>query len=203
MSKIMFSQNCGLQQAVFDGRKTMTRRVVQKATVRKAISDSVALNLPIQSCMMLYCPHHIDDILPIAQSYSDVYFSLPLAGIDDEYLQMEYAHKYWTHRGWSNKMFVASSAMPYAIKLTSVAVESLQAISTQDILREGVEKIDVCAKVESPVYTFDGCVSPYINARDAFRDLFIRVSGLNAWASNPWVYVYGFELIKNPSFSVL
>jgi len=79
------------------------------------------------------------------------------------------------------------------LRITSVDVERLQAITDAGALREGVT-------VPEPwwsVMTRDGRMHP----RETTRDVFARLwDSLNAargysWVSSPWVWVIGFEMV--------
>ena len=95
------------------------------------------------------------------------------------------------NKGWHNKMFVRADLMPHRIRITNVRVERLQDISDEDCLKEGI--------VEKPFGTapaywvLDVCFS---NIRHAFRNLIDKICGPCTWASNPWVFVYEFELVN-------
>lgn len=101
--------------------------------------------------------------------------------------------------GWTNKMFVRADLMPHAIKITNIRVERLQDISDEDCLAEGIEKMIVGC--EYYCYSF---LSPNPNKiwedfkspRQAYATLIDKVNGKGTWASNPYVFVYDFELVK-------
>lgn len=101
--------------------------------------------------------------------------------------------------GWTNKMFVRPELMPHAIKITNIRIEKLQDISDEDCLAEGIEKMIVGC--EYYCYSF---LSPNPNKiwedfkspRQAYATLIDKVNGKGTWASNPYVFVYDFELVK-------
>lgn len=107
MQKIMFNDRYGLAQAVLEGCKTMTRRVI--GSYYNEILD-----------MSRYAK---GEVIAIAQPYKDV---PPYKGHPG----------YSNHRdlsvGWENKMFVKANLMPYFIKITNIRVERLQDISDED-----------------------------------------------------------------------
>jgi hypothetical protein len=84
--------------------------------------------------------------------------------------------------------------MPHRIRITGVKVERLQDISEEDCLREGL----LAGKQEPKMYGFKlpkGTVLSFMNPHDAFAALIDRICGRGTWQSNPWVYVYTFELV--------
>ena len=98
--------------------------------------------------------------------------------------------------GVHNKMFVKAEYMPHQIRITNVRVERLQDISDEDCLREGI--LEDCPNVQYSFPTEIGYCGqyPFNTPREAFAALIDKVSGKGTWASNPWVFVYEFELVK-------
>lgn len=101
--------------------------------------------------------------------------------------------------GWTNKMFVRPELMPHTIKITNIRIERLQDINDEDCLAEGIEKMIVGC--EYYCYSF---LSPNPNKiwedfkspRQAFAALIDKINGKGTWESNPYVFVYDFELVK-------
>lgn len=217
----MFNDKYGLTQAVLDGRKTMTRRIVNTFDIpideMRVSSDGTCkykdpLNGFWYDCEKQSQPKFfLFEEIAIAQNYKDAgwdantlqeaYVKTPTIFPDlDEYEKMsgiiDLPFKY--HKGWNNKMFVKADLMPHAIEITDIKVERLQDISEEDCLKEGIETW------ESPYY-LEPCyrlpivgdkVISYIKPREAFAFLINKVSGKGTWQSNPWVYAYEFKLVK-------
>lgn len=100
--------------------------------------------------------------------------------------------------GWNNKMFVKSYACKHHIKITNVKVERLQDISDEDCLKEGIYK-GQCGSAYThfmDAYYYKGDIQPYCTPRSAFAALIDKVSGKGTWESNPYVWVYEFELFN-------
>ena len=96
-------------------------------------------------------------------------------------------------------MFVRADLMPHHIRITNVRVERLQDISDEDCIKEGV--------IESVVMGTNGSLSEYFvegpkhicygkTPREAYAVLIDLISGKGTWLSNPFVFVYDFELVK-------
>lgn len=208
MKKIMFNDRYGLTQAVLDGRKTQTRRLVPKNIVEgyhdlqimdkeweeKGLTTS-GFNSFEEFCLyemrfQNQC-YKIGEEVAIAQSYSSI--------IDDDDLDWigDAVKKF--HAGWNNKMFVKAVYMPHRIKITNVRVERLQDISEEDCLKEGVE-------YEPSVrgYVVEGmCLSRakrmlkvFTTTKAAFAALIDKINGKGTWNENPYVFVYDFEIIR-------
>lgn len=214
MKKIMFNDKYGLTQAVLDGRKTMTRRIVCTKDVRLPVHMSYDIKtrqlLLYDACLSLIerSRYAFDEVVAIAQSYKDInelgiVQTKPTQG--DEYIwfgndggqECVWAEN---HAGWKNKMFVKAELMPHHIKIKSIRVERLQDISNEDCLREGVrlwEDVDPEYKLNplGKLYEIAGRWDGYKSPREAFAALISYVSDEGTWESNPLVWVYEFELV--------
>ncbi len=211
MKKIMFNDRYGLTQAVLEGRKTMTRRVIKcpdKCNGKEAYGYVVyrnAQNRDIWEVSVVDADEYtigyitpkyqIGEVVAVAESYeairnerykdycNDIYNPFGAKGPDLE-----------SEPGWTNKMFVRADLMPYRIKITNIKVERLQDISHEDCLKEGILYQDgyFCGyKVSAPNMAFGA-----MTAQQAFAALIDKVSGEGTWDSNPYVFVYEFELMK-------
>ena len=199
MRKILFNDKLGLTQAVLEGRKTMTRRMVCTKDVRLPVHLSYDIKtrqlLLYDACLSLVerSRYAFDEVVAIAQAYKDIYekrgFDMhdPFTFVGDS-------------AGWTNKMFVKADLMPHHIKITNIRVEHLQDISDEDCLREGVRlwedadpeyKLNPLGKLYEIAGRWDGYKAP----REAFAALIGYVSGEGTWDSNPLVWVYEFELV--------
>ncbi|MBQ9143701.1 MAG: hypothetical protein IJX60_02000 [Paludibacteraceae bacterium] len=198
MKKIMFNDKYGLTQAVLDGSKTMTRRIIHAENIPDDPEYGYAPN--IDACcvfneddVVAKSQYNLCEVVAIAQAYKDIYekrgFDMhdPFTFVGDS-------------AGWTNKMFVKADLMPHHIKITNICVERLQEISDEDCLREGVRlwedadpeyKLNPLGKLYEIAGRWDGYKSP----REAFAALIDKVSGRGTWDSNPLVWVYKFELV--------
>lgn len=185
MKKIMFNDRYGLTQAVLEGRKTMTRRIIPVDETRGGLVPISFWNgkwvgahgRPLKSQ-----PYKIGEVVAVAQAYKDT-FGNP------DFL---FGHK----PGWSNKMFVSADLMPHQIRITNVRIERLQDISDEDCFREGIYwDYGDYPYMATKMYKFNE-KEEYVHPKGAFAALIDKVSGKGTWSSNPWVFVYAFELVK-------
>lgn len=202
MKKIMFNDKYGLTKAVLEGRKTMTRRIVPEKVLEAYYDYDDFVNavaprdIPYtreweEGFFLRYARYEVGEVVAVAQSYNDIVSSEMYA---DEVL-VEEMHLN-DEPGWNNKMFVRADLMPHQIRITKVRVERLQDISEEDCLREGVcRKIDA-HKNPTRFCGFKGTQKLWSSPREAFAALIDKVSGRGTWDSNPWVFVYEFELVK-------
>lgn len=215
MTKIMFNNKYGLTQAVLDGRKTMTRRIIKCPrtfrgewvagfNIHRRHSDKKIVDWP---CMYdtderefdmgeILPKYELGEVVAVAQSYMDV-DRFHRKGKNAAYLEYldSILPELKLHPGWKNKMFVRADLMPHHIRITDIKIERLQNISDEDCFKEGIFKWDAGQK-DIPFYSFHNADIPdYNDSRDAFAELIDKVSGKGTWASNPYVFVYEFELI--------
>ena len=209
MKKIMFNDKFCLTQAVLDGTKTMTRRSVPQSLldeydtwyedfIYKPIGEENYLSL--EEYVLKRTTYKVGEVVAIAQPYKDIIECLPM--YSDAIINVDGSINREYKAGWTNKMFVKGEMMPHHIKITDVKVESLQDISDEDILREGIRKESFaggCMFCYSKAYARNGnrLVEPIYNStpRRAFASLMYKIIGGRTWESNPWVVAYSFELV--------
>ena len=213
--KIMFNDRFHLTQAVLEGTKTMTRRLLT-LTLDKDVDGKLIRVYPSKvyfdngkwlfdfegRTYLLpkenYPRYNIGEVVAIAQSYHNLNKSGYTA---PEWLD----HVCESSAGYENKMFVRADLMPHHIRITNIKVERLQDISDDDIMREGVEKASCGYYVnglkvkdwgkEAHRETECGCMKLFPTPRDAFAAFIDKVCGKVTWKRNPWVVVHGFELV--------
>lgn len=197
MQKIMFNDRYGLTQAVIEGRKTMTRRLIpdeffgltwdtrgNTLVYENEYGDFIDVRLS------KYTRYKVGEIVAVAQRYQDIFdYSNcvnPYAWEDDD-----------KPSGWTNKMFTKAELMPHQIRITGIRCELLQDITDEDCMKEGIREDPF--PIENPYYFGDAKEGGLVHLgtpREAFASLIDRVSGKGTWERNPWVVVYEFELIK-------
>lgn len=199
MKKIMFNDKYGLTQAVLDGRKTHTRRVVMPEFLEGILGKSFSFTEEGKSELLRLSKYKIGEEIAIAQSYRTLANE---KGKEGEFLFKKYYPKFglWSNRpGWNNKMFVEAGLMLHRIKITNIRVERLQDITDEDCVKEGVMHYDdvfgTGYMIADP-YNNNYRRHCYTTPRKAFAGLIDKTCGKGTWESNPWVFVYEFELIK-------
>ena len=210
MKKIMFNDRYGLTQAVLEGKKTMTRRLMTMTLHKKngkdmtpvvpddmfIASDGTAHFQVGRNGYMVPKKNqpafHVGEEIAIAQSYH----TLNKSGfIAPEWCE----HTCEDSAGYENKMFVKADMMPHRIIIRKVDVQRLQSISDEDCMKEGIMEGEFMNTWDRFYFDEWGDVANHITfkrPRDAYRDLIDRISGKGTWQRNPWVYVYTFELLK-------
>lgn len=203
MRKFMFNDRCGLTASVIRKAKWKTRRsasrVVRQWAVAEVLTDCLGnptqRELTLKEFALKVCPIKVGETIAVAQSYKDI--------IECEWLPTEKENEVIrmveeNHPGCTNKMFVKPELMARYIKITGIDFEHLQDISDEDCLAEGIyERHDVINSNMENVkcFTFPNTPHIYATPRDAFAALIDKVSGKGTWDSNPYVYVFTFELV--------
>ena len=214
MKKIMFNDKYSLTQAVLDGRKTMTRRIIKCPrtfkgewaagfNIHRRHSDKKIVGYP---CMYdaderefdmgeIFPKYKVGEVLSIAQSYESLGMNPEIALNDRDGIGFYTKTKFAP--GWKNKMFVRADLMPHHIRITNIKVERLQGISDEDCLKEGVYEDSGDDEFPPSIfYEFEGNKDDgFDTPREAFAALIDKVSGKGGFQSNPYVFVYEFELV--------
>lgn len=196
--KIMFSDRYGLTEAVLQGRKTMTRRVISNHFPTEGVEyigkdkrgDFLFKIGDNYIPEKIIPPYKVGEVVAIAQSYRDAGYTQEwvVRNINPNAKPTDPFEKIYP--GWTNKMFVKAEFMPNFIRFTDLKVERLQDISDEDCLKEGVQQW-----TDFTYYVY-GTDEDFIEPREAFAHLMDKVSGRGTWDSNPYVYAYTFELVK-------
>ena len=218
--KIMFNDKYSLTQAVLDGRKTMTRRIIKCPrtfkgewvagfNIHRRHSDKKIVGWP---CMYdaderefdmgeIFPKYKVGEVVAIAQSY----LNLSLAEVS-QWKSNGNKTTINSLAGWTNKLFTKAELMPHHIRITNIKIQRLQEISNEDCLKEGIIKtIHKSADGEWGRYywhhgvTSSNCpygqYKEYSSPLEAFASLIDCVSGKGTFKSNPYVFAYEFELI--------
>lgn len=166
----MFNDKYLLTQAVLEGTKTQTRRILKSPSPYKNtdiafpvgwINEDEPEKDPLYGS---FCwvnkdnpqeytdwvkPQFIEgEVVAVAQSYESVSEGgCPVDSRYDLFRKEDWDEdkrqcgKLKTHKGWNNKMFVKAGLMPHQIRITDVRVERLQDISDEDCIKEGIQKM--------------------------------------------------------------
>ena len=181
MKKIMFNDKYGLTQAVLEGRKTQTRR-----TFLKPGEETLLDGITPEYLISVRSRYKVGETVAIAQSYADI---TPQVDWVKCMIRKE-------KLGWNNKMFVRAEDMPHHIRITKIRIERLQDIKSEDCLKEGLWRAGDVG-LGGTTYWYHGLAnSSFRTPQEAYASLIDRISGKGTWASNPYVFVYDFELIN-------
>ena len=220
MKKIMFNDRYGLTQAVLEGKKTMTRRIIPdieidwvrrgRVTLPVGGFENDVLFMNVRSILpdagisdysapAKYQPRYErGEELAVAQCYKDIDYRGIVAYEDASDIQPGMVRPIPAQEsaGWTNKMFVRADLMEEIIRITDIQLQRLNNITDEDCLKEGVEKWIDCYIVSGIMENQGKNNVCFDTPREAFAALIDRISGKSTWQRNPWVYVYTFELLR-------
>lgn len=212
MKKIMFNDKYGLTKAVFEGRKTQTRRILNPTMLFQRLNTYEGWGKENIADWKLSCkdrlytakgeglkrmldyalahsPYKIGEKVAIAQKYTDLasneefYRLCSIHGIPLESIKYE--------KGCKNKLFVKAELMPYHIHIKNVKIERLQDISEEDCLKEGI--VDFESRInKAHFYSITDESATYGTAKKPYAMLIDKLLGKGTWESNPYVFVYDF-----------
>ena len=185
MKPILFSTE--QVQAILEGRKTMTRRVI------KNIPEGIHSNgMFLDGATEIKCPYQPGDILWVRETWYYEEHMHELTAGDPDLPSGRYKHRYIYKasdpdypvdvgvgdKGWRPSIFMPKEAARIFLEVTNVRVERLQEITEEDARAEGV---------------FPAEAHPHQH-RDAFADLWdsINLKRGFGWETNPWVWVISF-----------
>ena len=185
----MFNDRYGLTNAVIEGRKTMTRRLIPDEffgltwdTRGNTLVYENEYGDFIDVRHSKYTRYKLGEVVAVSQCYNDVV---------QKFTDLAFVP------GSTNKMFVRADLMPHQIRIIGIRCERLRDISDEECIKEGVYAGSQA--LEYPYYFIDTkqfLICDYKSPREAFAALIDKVSGRGTWDRNPWVVVYEFELVK-------
>lgn len=186
-------------KAILDGRKTQTRRLVNKDIVN-------GFDLERDGSIYMYvdqatgdsympeeiCPYQIGDILWVRETWakiSDWTIVDPEVGLPDGYIYKADWGCGVEHPRWKPSIHMPREAARIFLEVTEVRVERLQEISGRDVLAEGAD---------------NGKSNPAMGERwenmqrMAFQELWDSIYSKRGfgWEQNPWVWVISFKRVE-------
>ena len=213
MKKIMFNDKFGLTEAVLNGKKTMTRRIIKCPktfrgepvagfNIHRRITDKKIVGYP---CMYdenereiemgeILPKYRIGEIVAVAQCYHSFY--------NDECDPRMFP----SGAGWLNKMFVKPDLMPHQIQITDIRIQKLRDISDEDVIKEGFSLEPINDNNGSYAFHHE-YVLTYLDkrglskqirdmsAKEAYSLLIDKIYPNLLWG-NPYVFIYEFKLVK-------
>lgn len=203
---ILFS--APMVQAILDGRKTQTRRIVRiPEIVRSEGLDNGLTTIewldkhesgpgfyawmteyPDEGSASVKCPYGIPgDRLWVREAFGFtlrnrkpyVYYKID----PDNLIPVGTIHPYKEFKGYPS-IHMAKWLCRITLEITEVRVQRLQEISEED------------AKAEGCRLTISFHLSRSFTAREQFRELWESINGAGSWAANPWVWCVSFKKVE-------
>lgn len=199
MKPIIFSTP--MVQAILDGKKTQTRRVIKPQPIwdngfwkwaGAAWSDNIKRVTPVPyHSMYNNAPYRPGDVLWVRETwceYGNIHnphmgYWYKASGIEQPYMD---SVKFKMCK-WRPSIHMPREAARIFLRVKTVRVERLQDITEDEAIKEG-------AKAYGP----NNCSGT--SARIAFAELWDNLNEKRGygWESNPWVWVIEFEMINKP-----
>ena len=180
-------------RAILDRRKTMTRRIIKidnpdeweaENDLRKKTEAFGGSDVPCYICRKVsteergiyYPKHDVGDVIYVRETWYQHY--------DGSFV---YKASQSPNKGWKPSIFMPKEAARIFLKVNGVRVERIQNITGLNCLYEGIHEPYACRSESG--YEFE--------MRTHFKELW---NGINAkrgygWDTNPWVWVYEFEML--------
>lgn len=195
MKPIIFSTP--MVQAILDGRKTQTRRIVKANIVDRFVLDDSGniLGSYTEGMHEAYptiddAPYQEGDILWVRETWSihecvKCQAGIPALGGECKCKYVYRASYGATDFRWKPSIHMPKEAARIFLKVTDVRVERLQDITEEDAIAEGMSKT-----------LADGVV--FISAKGNFHVFWdsLNIKRGYGWDTNPWVWVIEFERIN-------
>lgn len=189
--------NTEMVQAILDGRKTSTRRII-KPQPKKSIERDSKNRKPLafwKDCSeWVKPPYQVGDTLWVRETWQYIDF----AGENNGYVYKASQNgKDWEQNSegwkWRPSIFMPHEAARIFLKVTDVKAERLQDITEDETLKEGIMRYSIADN--APKAYGDNL---YIDPKLAFKALWnstIKKKDLNkyGWDANPWVWAIEFE----------
>lgn len=198
MKKIMFADRFALTQAVLNGTKTQTRRLVSLTLHRRIGNELVEIepNNILLDNERGWAFELDGKTYPLPKGNHPNYQVGEIVAVAQDYNTIGKPQRDECNRdvaGNTNKMFVKPEMMPHQIRITNIRVQRLQYITDEECAKEGIRVGETTSSF------WDERLKDtrfYPSPREAYADLIDRISGRGTWESNPYVFVYDFELVK-------
>ena len=215
MKPILF--NTDMVRAILDGRKTVTRRVIkpQPEYCTMSMAGLVVSENPIEisdgiieasNAEVRKPPFETSDILYVRETWA------PGLEIFDNRAPFIYRADYddCIIPRWCPSIHMPKEAARLFLRVTDVRVEKLQAITVDDVRKEGLMRENVRSGGCTCAWAAEGCMDEPCNNREAYEwlcwatpfqrlwDSTIKPADRNqyGWSVNPWVWVISFERIS-------
>ena len=161
-------------QAILDGRKTQTRRVIKPQPLDVVTYADQRVWYP----EVIKCPYEVGDLLWVRETFIRIENA-----IDNYY--------YKTDKGvsgkWKPSIFMPKEACRLFLQVKNIRVEQLQDITEEDAFAEGAKH-----------GRFYGLGQIGGSTREGFFELWETINKKGSVNKNPWVWVIEFEKIEKP-----
>lgn len=207
-------------QALLDGRKTQTRRVITQAEKLSYVVDcGDGVYGDEEGAAHFKCPYgKPGDLLWVRETWVRGHeydeSDMPKVGAVDEYIDKIWYRAsspelWWDNEGvadhnnppWKPSIHMPRAASRLTLEITDIRVERLQDISQEDALAEGIRPMNTTIFNTHSMTIPQAFNYPNHNgfgwcrdAVDSFQTLWQSINGEESWQANPWVWVIEFTV---------
>lgn len=204
-------------QAILEGKKTQTRRVVklprfhlfriEKQIKMLTIKDWILYDGNNENIGTIKENYKVGDVLWARETWrhSDD-LNNPFDYKADFELEYNQEHMDFIKGSWKPSIHMYKDACRIFLKVKSVKIERLNDISEEDAKKEGVVFENLWQQFDCylcPTIKHKGtgllCNDGFFNtAKESFSTLWESIFGHGTWEFNPYVFVYEYERIEKP-----
>lgn len=206
--------NGAMVNVILDGSKTQTRRVVKPQPVFVCKKTAEHLGQPVISKApnwdlenFIKSPYgKVGDQLWVRETWNHDCYPYPISDNPIFHYRADYfddplgadleLSKDGIRRKWFPSIHMPRKASRIQLEITDIRVERLNEISECDAKAEGITPNDV-RQMWLFGATIEDRAAIYKHAAvEPFRTLWESINGEGSWATNPWVWVIEFKVIK-------
>jgi len=176
-------------KAIQSGAKTQTRRAAKDQVYIEKISQTpfnplciygkVGDRLYVRETFCKLDKNHVID-----SEYNYKADATPLS----EEMRLDFVKAGYPYK-WTSSIFMPRAASRITLEITNVWLETLQCISEEDAIAEGITLPNYAEQAVKDV--------KYPEPSEIFMDLWIKINGKKSWDSDPWVWVLKFKVIES------
>lgn len=200
--------NAEMVRAIFDGRKTQTRRPVKFPVHDKNLGCELAGN---ELAGELSAGNYLNsafgkpgDRIWVREAFrvhsraTDVATLVYKASERNSWTEQTHrvpvvvCNKPATPEKWTPSLHMPRWASRILLEITDVRVERLNSIYDVDAMREGIQNLTTCSHAD---FGIPGVVNAQHPVR-AFQLLWESIYGADSWRANPWVWVIEFKRVE-------
>ncbi|ACU61293.1 hypothetical protein [Chitinophaga pinensis] len=210
---ILFS--APMVQAILEGRKTVTRRIIKPRTPEDItrlmyMEEGIRPEEMKEEHIRCSCPYgRIGDILWVRESFNKTpdfgyAYNASQTNMGEE-VRQEYLKAGQKWAKWKPSIHMPYDACRLFLKITDIRVERLQDITEDQAKAEGIEPLLMsgaqkaeCGQLYRDYTKKPGLFNEGLRPIESFRSLWISINGEDNYNANPFVWAVSFERTEKP-----
>ncbi|MFO0359263.1 MAG: hypothetical protein ACK50N_02085 [Flavobacteriales bacterium] len=192
-------------QAILEGRKTQTRRVIKPQPADSFLNNGHVIAFVTEKTLnhTVYCPYgEVGDVLWVRETWclttpfgpEEYYFGYKTSSQAE--IKASEKYDYYSPDEWKPSIHMPKEACRIFLQITNIRVERLKDISAADAFREGINY----SYDEEEGYKYWHYIKKKFGPSPihSFQTLWESINGEESWEANPWVWVIEFERTVKP-----